>query len=246
MQQRYYDPQIGRFLSVDPIDSSFNRYSYAANNPYGFVDPDGRQSARAAAKDERDAKGNEVWGATRMYVGNGQAAATSQPTQSCPIPAASSSGPLAAGYRGASIQPEPAEKKRSGKNAGPSVRGFLAERISHEVIGVAALGPGVKATGSGNLAETDSSGNAAFVVGEGWFVGGGGRFRVYDGGQQPGLGFSSVGLRIGAGLSFGGELSWDAGGHFNLDVSGGWGIGEGIIYQPPVTIGLSTGNLDQR
>lgn len=46
MQQRYYDPQIGRFLSVDPIAASgprnFNRYSYAADNPYRFTDPDGR------------------------------------------------------------------------------------------------------------------------------------------------------------------------------------------------------------
>ncbi|WP_434212832.1 RHS repeat domain-containing protein [[Pseudomonas] boreopolis] len=46
MQQRYYDPGIGRFLSVDPVTPSgqrnFNRYSYAADNPYGFTDPDGR------------------------------------------------------------------------------------------------------------------------------------------------------------------------------------------------------------
>lgn len=47
-QQRYYDPVIGRFLSVDPIESdattawNFNRYNYAANNPYKFTDPDGR------------------------------------------------------------------------------------------------------------------------------------------------------------------------------------------------------------
>ena len=49
MQQRYYDPMIGRFLSLDPIavDTTtawnFNRYSYAANNPYKFTDPDGRE-----------------------------------------------------------------------------------------------------------------------------------------------------------------------------------------------------------
>src|SRR5690606_12161285 len=48
MQQRYYDPAIGRFLSVDPMASdmrngwNFNRYNYAANNPYRFTDPDGR------------------------------------------------------------------------------------------------------------------------------------------------------------------------------------------------------------
>src|SRR5690606_10719251 len=48
MQQRYYDPVIGRFLSVDPValDTqngwNFNRYNYAANNPYKFTDPDGR------------------------------------------------------------------------------------------------------------------------------------------------------------------------------------------------------------
>ena len=46
--QRYYDPQIGRFLSVDPVTAdtvsgwNFNRYNYAANNPYKFTDPDGR------------------------------------------------------------------------------------------------------------------------------------------------------------------------------------------------------------
>ncbi|NIJ82970.1 RHS repeat-associated core domain-containing protein [Xanthomonas cannabis] len=49
MQQRYYDPGLGRFLSVDQISAFtkkdqrfFNRYSYAFNNPYAFTDPDGR------------------------------------------------------------------------------------------------------------------------------------------------------------------------------------------------------------
>ncbi len=49
MQQRYYDPQIGRFLSVDPVAArtggdNFNRYWYANNNPYRFTDPDGRET----------------------------------------------------------------------------------------------------------------------------------------------------------------------------------------------------------
>jgi RHS repeat-associated protein len=50
MQQRYYDQSVGRFLSVDPVTANsangtnFNRFKYAENNPYKFVDPDGRQS----------------------------------------------------------------------------------------------------------------------------------------------------------------------------------------------------------
>jgi RHS repeat-associated protein len=48
MQARYYDPKIGRFLSVDPVTFSpdkpayFNRYWYAKGNPYRYTDPDGR------------------------------------------------------------------------------------------------------------------------------------------------------------------------------------------------------------
>ncbi|MDQ1109488.1 RHS repeat-associated protein [Stenotrophomonas rhizophila] len=53
MQQRYYDPQSGRFLSVDPVTTdqngagNFGRYKYGNNNPYRFVDPDGRQERAA-------------------------------------------------------------------------------------------------------------------------------------------------------------------------------------------------------
>jgi RHS repeat-associated protein len=47
MQQRYYDPVAGRFQSVDPVvtnarnGNGFNRYLYAHNSPYSFVDPNG-------------------------------------------------------------------------------------------------------------------------------------------------------------------------------------------------------------
>jgi RHS repeat-associated protein len=45
---RWYDPQLGRFTGIDPVDfkegniHSFNRYAYANNNPYKYIDPDGR------------------------------------------------------------------------------------------------------------------------------------------------------------------------------------------------------------
>jgi|GEM_PF-692656 len=48
MEQRYYDSELGSFLSVDAVEAatdpvaSFGRYRYASANPYRFVDPDGR------------------------------------------------------------------------------------------------------------------------------------------------------------------------------------------------------------
>ena len=50
MGARYYDPVIGRFMGIDPVGfqedniHSFNRYAYANNNPYRYIDRDGRQS----------------------------------------------------------------------------------------------------------------------------------------------------------------------------------------------------------
>lgn len=47
---RWYDPEIGRFMGIDSAGvnvgnvHSFNRYTYANNNPYNFIDPDGNES----------------------------------------------------------------------------------------------------------------------------------------------------------------------------------------------------------
>lgn len=75
MQARYYDPVIGRFYSNDPMSSTshvykgnihgFNRYTYANNNPYKYIDPDGkegvgiRQDIRVKAFSDGELASNE-------------------------------------------------------------------------------------------------------------------------------------------------------------------------------------------
>jgi RHS repeat-associated protein len=39
--QRYYDPDLGRFITEDPAGQGLNPYAYCANNPLMYVDPDG-------------------------------------------------------------------------------------------------------------------------------------------------------------------------------------------------------------
>ncbi|MEN4904663.1 RHS repeat-associated core domain-containing protein [Luteimonas sp. TWI1437] len=65
MQQRYYDPELGLFLSVDPVTAylgsidQFHRYRYASSNPYTLVDPDGRLSGVAGTMGGTSDEGDE-------------------------------------------------------------------------------------------------------------------------------------------------------------------------------------------
>jgi len=52
MNGRVFDPELGRFLSPDPLiqapdnTQSFNRYSYTFNNPLSYTDPSGYEARR--------------------------------------------------------------------------------------------------------------------------------------------------------------------------------------------------------
>jgi len=51
---RYYDPELGRFLTKDVPRKNFsdpqslNQYSYCRNNPQSYIDPDGRIEKKIA------------------------------------------------------------------------------------------------------------------------------------------------------------------------------------------------------
>ncbi|AWV08082.1 RHS repeat domain-containing protein [Marilutibacter maris] len=59
-QQRYYDDDIGRFLSADPVTvdgdtgGNFNRYQYVRNDPYSRVDPDGERDIYIGGASDKD------------------------------------------------------------------------------------------------------------------------------------------------------------------------------------------------
>ncbi|MFC1616724.1 RHS repeat domain-containing protein [Candidatus Margulisiibacteriota bacterium] len=48
--QRWYDPDTGRFLQTDPAAQGPNLYAYCKNSPLNYVDPDGRWAFSDIAK----------------------------------------------------------------------------------------------------------------------------------------------------------------------------------------------------
>ncbi|RTQ30676.1 hypothetical protein EJP69_28750 [Variovorax gossypii] len=46
-QARFYDPELGRFVAVDPRRQGSSPYVYVLNNPIGLVDPDGEEALTA-------------------------------------------------------------------------------------------------------------------------------------------------------------------------------------------------------
>uniref|UniRef100_UPI0037C6041E RHS repeat-associated core domain-containing protein n=1 Tax=Silanimonas sp. TaxID=1929290 RepID=UPI0037C6041E len=233
--QRYYDPAIGRFLSVDPVGpldnpiNHFGRYHYANNNPYSFVDPDGRCGTRiqgasavycSSFKLAPDAGNQEPQGGGQQRTGSTSSAVSS--TQLEPrIPLATNGGELMA-------------------NTLERIR----RRTSFVASGGVALGSGLELEAQKHLAEWEPDKIGAYkVMGLGAFYGASVRFKVFEWGGEPvsgvrtrvnPLGFFKA--KLGAVLSFGVSTKWhENGGSFSLNL--GLGSGGQVVYKDPATVG---------
>ncbi len=85
MHARSYNPNLGRFLSVDPsrksprlgMPQSWNRYAYSLNNPVRFFDPNGKEWRDSARRinglegmlDHLASRSLEVWQTLSRYEG---------------------------------------------------------------------------------------------------------------------------------------------------------------------------------
>ena len=47
---RYYDPSLGRFITLDPIKDGVNHYVYVSNNPLKYIDPTGLIELRSVGE----------------------------------------------------------------------------------------------------------------------------------------------------------------------------------------------------
>src|SRR5690606_1822372 len=173
MQQRYYDPRVGRFWSVDPVtvDSAggnFNRYWYANNNPYRYIDPDGRFGCTGTLIKSNCGGSGEVLGGMRS-VG---------PIESIDPQAGNT---FASSSRSHVDSDRPSESLNDGSILIPGVIGWKTGKhdmwVSEEGLDSAGMVlTGAAVTGVGAIAIEAASPGAAFVAARGgrYFFGKGG------------------------------------------------------------------------
>lgn len=207
MQARYYDPEIGRFLSVDPAAivaggaSTFARYTYGSSNPYSNVDPDGRQSSEC----------------------NGDDCHQKPPPTPCS---------------------KDCVKMRNTSDHG--IAGAIASRSSFTADGAVAYGAGVDVSATKQVGDSKDSGAVNFVVGEGAMSSAMYNFKVWSSKRDinDGITFTAdpssyLKVKIGADLALGLVVTTDPRGNMDVSAQIGAGLGEEVIYKPPVSIGVN-------
>lgn len=248
MQQRYYDPQVGRFLSVDPAASEFNQYSYAGNNPYRFTDPDGRKKEAAEALEivgPAQADGASNSGCVRcrppestktgeinisLNFGNGSKAdGQSRMNTNVPDPnktdrpaPAEHPGPWKSGY----VFPSHPQHASSGRSNGPegsrNNNPYLGANMKSGAIAAGGIGAVIVGGIAINLIgfPEAEAGESAFILETVWGESGTTTLKFLDGiGGEPMLGTTLVIANYGAmGAAGGGSLGMALGYYFTQPV----------------------------
>ena len=230
MQARYYDPVTAHFLSIDPMEPmpgnnfSFNRYDYADNNPGMNTDPTGMCDSPGTPDP-----------------------ICPSPQRSTPTPPPSPVPPKPQSQPTPEVSPQ-VQRMRDTSNYGGiwKVVDVIKDRSSFTAEGAAALGGGFQGSATKEVGNSKDSVGGSFVIGEGGIVDATYNFKVYEGAksERSGLEFtvdpsSYLKIKLGAGFAMGVVIKTDPYGAHSVSVQAGGGIGEEVIYKPPVNIGVN-------
>ena len=239
MQQRYYEPQLGVFLSVDPVTAysspigQFHRYRYASSSPYRFIDPDGRaiDDPERMPRDTRSitakclscivqmqtsAKGSSANGSKQA---NSEGRANIAPIESNPPSTVSDTaqGEGNTGWGASSILTGDTTLTATGVAAmGIGIKGEKISGPGNDKISLTTPALGLSATGTVNL----------LTVG----------YRWSNQSMPADVSVGGGGIRGGYGIAGGISLIFDPGG-VSVQISGGVGAGAsldifGVGYKP--------------
>lgn len=229
MQQRYFDPEIGIFLSVDPLRNfgeNFHRYRYGNSNPYKFVDPDGLEACLPGGH----------CGISNPFSGSvfarNSLGSDNRTRESFSSPEASDGPRISpAGSMGELIL---------------NVLEASSRRVSFSASGGAAGGIGFDAIATKATKTWQKDKVGIFqVFGLGSYSGANANIRLFSWGNHAGttglrlkgspMGYFKV--RLGAGVSLGlsGQMNDHGAGRMNITIGGG--IGAQAIVKPPLSPG---------